>query len=62
MIGFDTDLEFGKFLPGKKTGIRIPVHFDYSLQKNTPKYDPMNPDLLLNNVVKAMETETAKDS
>ena len=61
MLGFDTDLEFGKFFP-EKTGIRIPVHFDYSLQKNTPKYDPMNPDLLLNNVVKAMETETAKDS
>lgn len=61
MLGFDTDLELGKFFP-EKTGIRIPVHFDYSMQKNTPKYDPMNPDLLLTDVVKVMDTQEAKDS
>lgn len=61
MLGFDTDLELGKFFP-EKSGIRIPVHFDYSLQKNTPKYDPLNPDLLLTDVVDAMQTTQAKDS
>ena len=31
MFGFDTDLELGKFFP-VKSGIRIPFHYDYSLQ------------------------------
>ena len=35
LFGFDTDLELGKFFP-ERTGIRIPMHFDYSLQKITP--------------------------
>ena len=60
-LGFDTDLELGKFFP-EKSGIRIPVHFDYSVQNNSPKYDPRNPDLLLSDVVKAMDTKEAKDS
>ncbi|MBN1199391.1 MAG: cell surface protein SprA, partial [Bacteroidales bacterium] len=61
LLGFDTDIEFGKFFP-EHTGIRIPMHFDYSLQKITPLYDPLNPDLYLNTVVDAMETKSQKDS
>jgi len=60
-FGFDTDIEFGKFFP-ERTGIRIPMHFDYSLLKVTPLYDPLNPDLYLSTVVDAMETKTQKDS
>jgi cell surface protein SprA len=60
-LGFDTDLDFGKFFP-EKSGVRIPTHFDYSMQKNTPKYDPLNPDLLLKDVVDAMPTKEKKDS
>ena len=61
LLGFDTDLELGKFFP-EKTGIRIPVHFDYSMQKATPKYDPSNPDLELNTVVDIMQNQERKDS
>ncbi|MEI7983268.1 MAG: cell surface protein SprA, partial [Bacteroidota bacterium] len=32
-FGFDTDLELGKFFPAK-SGVRIPMHFDYSMQQN----------------------------
>jgi len=61
MFGFDTDLELGKFFK-PKTGIRIPMHFDYSLQKNTPKYDPLNPDLYLSDVLKIFSSKAQKDS
>jgi cell surface protein SprA len=61
VLGVNTDLELGKFFP-ERSGIRIPVHFDYSMQKITPKYDPMNPDLYLTRVEKAMDTKQAKDS
>ena len=60
-FGFDTDLELGKFFPAK-TGIRIPMHFDYSMQKNTPKYDPLNPDLYLKDVLNIYDTKSQKDS
>ena len=61
MLGFDTDIELGKFFP-ERTGIRIPMHFDYSLQQITPLYDPLNPDLHLKDVIDAMDTKHQKDS
>jgi cell surface protein SprA len=60
-FGFDTDLELGKFLPAK-TGIRIPMHFDYSMMQVSPKYDPLNPDLYLKDVIDAFKTKEKKDS
>jgi len=60
-FGFDTDLELGKFFPAK-TGIRIPVHFDYGMQLTSPKYDPLNPDLYLKDVINAFDTKQQQDS
>ena len=60
-FGFDTDLELGKFFPAK-TGIRIPMHFDYSMLRSSPKYDPLNPDLYLSDVINAFNTQRQKDS
>ncbi|MCX6269003.1 MAG: cell surface protein SprA [Bacteroidetes bacterium] len=60
-FGFDTDIELGKFFPAK-SGIRIPMHFDYSMLRNIPKYDPFNPDLYLNTVVNAFNSQKQKDS
>ena len=60
-FGFDTDLELGKFFPAK-TGIRIPMHFDYSMLQISPKYDPLNPDLYLSDVINAFNTKQQKDS
>ena len=41
-----TDIEFGKFF-GEKAGVRIPVHYDYALTRITPLYNPLDPDVLL---------------
>ena len=60
-FGFDTDLELGKFFPAK-SGIRIPMHFDYSFVRNTPKYDPLNPDILYKDVLKSFSSKSQKDS
>lgn len=60
-FGFDTDLELGKFFPAK-AGIRIPMHFDYSMLRTSPKYDPLNPDLYLKDVINAFDSKEQKDS
>jgi len=60
-FGFDTDIELGKFFPAK-TGIRIPMHFDYSMMQISPKYDPLNPDLYLKDVINAFSSKQQKDS
>ena len=40
-----TNLELGKFLP-EKSGIRIPMHYDYSQTVSNPQYNPLDPDVL----------------
>jgi cell surface protein SprA len=60
-LGFETDLELGKFFPAK-SGIRIPVHFDYSILKKTPKFDPLNPDILFKDELNTYNTKEQKDS
>jgi cell surface protein SprA len=41
-----TNIELGKFFP-EKLGIRIPMHFDYSESRIQPKYNMLDPDILL---------------
>jgi cell surface protein SprA len=60
-FGFDTDLELGKFFPAK-SGIRIPMHFDYGMLRTSPKYDPLNPDLYLSDVINAFDSKQQQDS
>jgi len=48
---FSTNLELGKFFP-EKIGIRLPMHFDYSESRLTPKYNQLDPDIILKNDLK----------
>jgi len=59
-IDFSTNLELGKFLP-PKSGVHIPLHFDYSESRLTPEFDPLNPDVNLNAQLKRM-SKGAQDS
>ncbi len=45
-----TSFELGKFFPDR-TGIKIPMYFNYSSQLSTPQFDPRNPDLELKNIM-----------
>lgn len=41
-----------RFLP-KKSGLKIPMYVSYDLQTNDPKFDPLNPDILVESSVEA---------
>jgi cell surface protein SprA len=60
-FGFDTDIQLGKFFPAK-AGIRIPMHFDYSVLQNTPEYDPLNPDIQLSDELNTFGSKAQRDS
>jgi len=56
-----TNIELGKFFP-KSTGIKIPMHFDYSETVSNPQYNPLNPDILFSDDLKTFPTTAQKDS
>ena len=58
-VAFNFDL--GKFLPSKAK-ISFPFYYSLSQQLSTPKYDPLNDDLLLSDVLKAAKTKAERDS
>lgn len=55
-----TNIQLGKFFP-EKSGIKIPMHIDYSESRMTPKYNPLDPDILYKEQIKELESD-AKDS
>jgi cell surface protein SprA len=59
-IDVATNLELGKFLP-EKSGIRIPMHYDYSQTVSNPQYNPLDPDVLYSEQTKDM-SKHEKDS
>ncbi len=56
-----TNIEVGKLFP-EELGIRLPVHFDYSQTVSNPKYNPLDPDVKLENDLMSYRTEAEKDS
>lgn len=56
-----TNLELGKLLP-EKAGLRIPMHFSVSESFATPQYNPLNPDILLNDDLETYKTKAERDS
>ncbi|HPR58164.1 MAG TPA: cell surface protein SprA [Bacteroidales bacterium] len=56
-----TNLELGKFFP-ETFGLRIPMHFDFSESRLDPKYNLLDPDILLNEDLKTYSTRAEKDS
>lgn len=56
-----TNLELGKFFPDK-IGIRLPFHFDYSQTISNPRYNPLDPDVLLKDDLLSYRTEHERDS
>ncbi|MFU8842866.1 MAG: cell surface protein SprA [Bacteroidales bacterium] len=60
-FGISTNLALGKFFP-EKSGIRVPLHFDYSENHIRPKYNPLDPDLFLDDVLASIENKSEADS
>ena len=55
------NLDLGRMFP-EKAKVTLPLYYSISQEKSTPRYDPLNEDLLLNDVLKAASTQHAKDS
>jgi cell surface protein SprA len=58
---FLTDINWGKFF-GEKAGVRIPMHFDYGVDKITPLYNPLNPDVILKEDLDTYTNSENRDS
>ncbi|MCD4736076.1 MAG: cell surface protein SprA, partial [Bacteroidales bacterium] len=58
-LDFATNLELGKFFP-EKSGVRIPMHYDYSETTIKPEYNPLDPDLKLDDVLESYELQEDK--
>ena len=58
-IAVQTDL--GHFIP-EKAKLRAPIYYSYNSEKTTPKYNPLDQDVLLSEAVDICETKAQKDS
>ena len=56
-----TNLEFGKFFPADM-GVSIPVYLGWSESFIRPKFNPLNPDLNLENYLAALSSEAIRES
>jgi cell surface protein SprA len=61
-LSFATSLDLGRFLP-EKAKLQIPAYFSYSNETLTPKYSPMDGDIILEDALDNLgENQAAKDS
>lgn len=55
-----TNIQLGKFFP-ETAGIKIPMHVDYSETRMTPRYNPLDPDVLFKDELRDLDSH-GKDS
>ena len=56
-----SSVELGKFFP-EKIGVRLPVYVGYSETRIRPQYNPLDPDVYLNDALDNATTKAEKDS
>lgn len=60
-LNLSAALDLGRFLP-EQAKLQIPAYFTYTNETNSPKYNPLDKDILLKDALKNLETATEKDS
>ena len=58
---FTTSFELGRFFP-KEAKLSAPVYFSYSREKTSPKYNPLDKDMLMKDALESLPDKHAKDS
>lgn len=53
--------DFGRFFP-EKAAVRIPLYYSYGIENSTPKYNPLDEDILLADALDALMGKHQKDS
>jgi len=61
-VDFATNLDAGKIFFPKNWNIKIPFHYDFSMQGEVPEYNPLNPDVKLKDDLKTYDTKRERDS
>lgn len=56
-----TQVDFGRFLP-EKAKLKAPVYYSLSKEKTTPKYNPLDQDVLLKDALDDAANKAEKDS
>jgi cell surface protein SprA len=56
-----SNIELGRFFP-EKAGVRLPVYLGYSESRIKPQYNPLDPDIPLEEAIKNAPSAEAKDS
>jgi len=60
-MNFSTALELGRFLPSEAK-LKIPAYFSYTNETLSPKYNPMDQDVLLSDAITNANTQGQRDS
>jgi len=60
-IDVSTSIDWGRFFP-EKAGVRIPMYYGYSKSTVNPKYNPLEPDIELEQSMSRLENKNEKDS
>lgn len=60
-VNVATTVEIGKFFP-EKAKVSIPFYYAYAKEVNTPKYNPLDQDIILKDALNSVETKAEKDS
>ncbi len=63
IYGYDiaSNIELGRFFP-ENTGLKIPMHFDFSESFSDPEYNPLNPDIIFKDDLKSYTSKEERDS
>ncbi len=60
-FSFTTNLELGKFFPDK-ANVTIPLYYSVTREKTTPKYNPLDTDVLLDDALDDAADDAERDS
>ncbi len=60
-MNFSTALDLGRFFP-EAVKLRIPAYYSYSNETVSPKYNPLDQDILLNDALNNAAGQTERDS
>ena len=60
-IDVAANLELGKFFP-EKAQVKIPMYYGYSKSASNPKYNPLDPDIMMKESLSRAGSKAARDS
>jgi len=61
-VDFATNIDGGKVLFPQNWNIKIPIHYDFSMQGEIPEYNPLNPDVKLKEDLRIYDSKSERDS